>query len=94
MTLQGTKADKTDMHSLTADILGISRDEAKVFNYGRIYGAGRSFASLLLRKFNPSLSPEEATRRTTELYTRTKGSRAYRRGPLSSAKGNAPWKGQ
>lgn len=40
MTLQGNKADKTDMHSVTAGILGISRDNAKVFNYARIYGAG------------------------------------------------------
>lgn len=75
MTLQGTKADKTDMHSMTADILGISRDEAKIFNYGRIYGAGRTFATLLLRKFNPLLTPEEADARTRDLYERTKGRR-------------------
>ncbi|KAG1763684.1 DNA polymerase family A-domain-containing protein [Suillus occidentalis] len=29
-----------DLHSKTASILGISRDQAKVFNYSRIYGAG------------------------------------------------------
>ena len=34
MTLQGSKSDGTDMHSQTAKILGISRDQAKVINYG------------------------------------------------------------
>ncbi|KAG6328392.1 hypothetical protein ID866_10697 [Astraeus odoratus] len=33
MTLEGTKAAGTDLHSKTAGILGISRDQAKVFNY-------------------------------------------------------------
>jgi hypothetical protein len=73
MTLQGTKADKTDMHSKTAGILGISRDEAKIFNYGRIYGAGSRFATLLLQQFNPHLTSEEAEARTLELYEKTKG---------------------
>jgi DNA polymerase gamma 1 len=36
------------MHSKTASILGISRDEAKIFNYGRIYGAGKRFAASLV----------------------------------------------
>lgn len=40
MTLEGTKAAGTDLHSRTAGILGITRNDAKVFNYGRIYGAG------------------------------------------------------
>ena len=30
MTLQGNKSDGTDLHSKTADIIGISRDQAKV----------------------------------------------------------------
>ena len=47
MTLQGKKSDGTDLHSRTASILGISRDHAKVFNYGRIYGAGEKCALLL-----------------------------------------------
>ena len=38
MTLQGKRSDNTDMHSRTAQLIGISRDHAKVFNYGRIYG--------------------------------------------------------
>lgn len=30
MTLQGTKKDSTDMHSKTANLVGITRDQAKV----------------------------------------------------------------
>ena len=42
--------------------VGVSRDEAKILNYGRIYGAGIPFAKQLLRTFNPSLSENEASR--------------------------------
>ncbi|KAF9232304.1 hypothetical protein BU15DRAFT_67587 [Melanogaster broomeanus] len=40
MTLNGTKAAGTDLHSKTASILGTSRDQATASNYSRIYGAG------------------------------------------------------
>jgi DNA polymerase gamma 1 len=48
MTLNGNKSDGTDLHSVTARILGIDRDKAKIFNYARIYGAGEKFAGILL----------------------------------------------
>lgn len=35
MTLNGSKANGTDMHSVTAKAVGISRDQAKVINYAR-----------------------------------------------------------
>lgn len=73
MTLEGTKAAGTDLHSRTAKILGISRNDAKVFNYGRIYGAGLTFAQSLLRQFNPTVSEEEAARVASNLYQETKG---------------------
>ncbi|TKA60418.1 hypothetical protein B0A55_12715, partial [Friedmanniomyces simplex] len=73
MTLEGTKAAGTDLHSRTAAILGISRNDAKVFNYGRIYGAGVKFAQTLLRRFNTSLSEAEAEGIAKELYKQTKG---------------------
>lgn len=73
MTLEGTKNAGTDLHSKTAKILGISRNEAKVFNYGRIYGAGIKFAIILLKKFNPSVTDEEATKVAKTLYAETKG---------------------
>ena len=73
MTLEGTKAAKTDLHSKTADILGISRDQAKVFNYSRIYGAGGKHAALLLLQSSPTMTPAEAKRLAGQLYASTKG---------------------
>lgn len=79
MTLEGTKAEGTDLHSKTANILGISRNDAKVFNYGRIYGAGAKFAANLLRQFNPALSESESTEIAEKLYRETKGKKTTRR---------------
>ena len=79
MTLEGTKAAGTDLHSKTAKILGISRNDAKVFNYGRIYGAGLKFASTLLRQFNPNLSDKETQATATRLYNETKGTKTNRK---------------
>jgi DNA polymerase gamma 1 len=73
MTLEGEKSQKTDLHSKTSSILGISRNNAKVFNYGRIYGAGIKFASRLLKQFNASLSDLEADEIAKKLYDNTKG---------------------
>ncbi|KAH8917681.1 hypothetical protein BT69DRAFT_1248512 [Atractiella rhizophila] len=82
MTLEGTKAEGTDLHSKTAEILGITRDGAKVFNYSRLYGAGVKHAVLLLTKGNPSLSQEQAKQMARDLYRSTKGLR-NRAGSLS-----------
>jgi DNA polymerase gamma 1 len=79
MTLEGTKAAGTDLHSRTAGILGITRNDAKVFNYGRIYGAGLKFASTLLRQFNPGLSEAETTKVASNLYKATKGTKTNRK---------------
>ncbi|PHH73586.1 hypothetical protein CDD80_3717 [Ophiocordyceps camponoti-rufipedis] len=79
MTLEGTKAAGTDLHSRTAAILGISRNDAKVFNYGRIYGAGLKFAATLLRQFNPSLTEKETADTATKLYANTKGTKTNRK---------------
>ncbi len=79
MTLEGTKAAGTDLHSKTAKILGISRNDAKVFNYGRIYGAGLKFASTLLRQFNSNLSEKETQDIATRLYKETKGTKTTRK---------------
>lgn len=79
MTLEGTKAAGTDLHSKTAKILGISRNDAKVFNYGRIYGAGLKFASTLLRQFNSNLSEKESQEIATRLYKETKGIKTSRK---------------
>lgn len=73
MCLEGTKNEGTDLHTKTAKILGCSRNEAKIFNYGRIYGAGVKFATQLLKRFNPALSDEEAVETAGKLYESTKG---------------------
>ena len=73
MTLEGEKLQGTDLHSKTASILGISRNDAKVFNYGRIYGAGITFATRLLKQFNSELSDTKAEEIAQKLYASTKG---------------------
>ncbi|KAG0334907.1 DNA-directed DNA polymerase gamma mip1 [Podila humilis] len=78
MTLQGTKAAGTDLHSKTAQIMGISRDQAKIFNYGRIYGAGLNFATRLLQQFNTTIDAKEAKTRATNLYAATKGVKQHK----------------
>ncbi|XP_053668376.1 DNA polymerase subunit gamma-1, mitochondrial [Anopheles marshallii] len=78
MTLSGTKATRTDMHSVTAQAVGISRDHAKVLNYARIYGAGQQFAERLLKQFNPTLTGAEARSKAVKMFTLTKGRRTYR----------------
>ena len=78
MTLEGTKAAGTDLHSKTASILGISRDQAKVFNYSRIYGAGMKHAILLLLQGNPDLLPDVAQKQAEKLYASTKGKNCRR----------------
>ncbi|KAF2397875.1 DNA polymerase gamma [Trichodelitschia bisporula] len=79
MTLEGTKAAGTDLHSRTAKILGISRNDAKVFNYGRIYGAGARFAAQLLRQFSPGTPEKDAVDTATRLYVETKGKKTNRK---------------
>lgn len=47
----------------------------QVMNYGRIYGAGVTFAERLLMQFNPQLSAQEAKRKAQIMYKQTKGQR-------------------
>lgn len=77
MTLNGAKSDGTDMHSVTAKAVGISRDHAKVINYARIYGAGQLFAQRLLKQFNPTVTEAEAQRKAQRMFALTKGKRWY-----------------
>ncbi|KAI9023697.1 DNA polymerase family A-domain-containing protein [Phycomyces nitens] len=77
MTLQGTKAEGTDLHSKTANILGISRDKAKIFNYARIYGAGVKYATSLLMQYNQGMDLEAAQIRAAALYLNTKGEKEH-----------------
>ncbi|KAM8715192.1 hypothetical protein ACLKA7_002267 [Drosophila subpalustris] len=78
MTLSGSKSNGSDMHSITAKVVGISRDHAKVLNYARIYGAGQQFAETILQQFNPTLSASEAKAKAMKMFAATKGKRVYR----------------
>uniref|UniRef100_A0A8C8VDS2 DNA polymerase subunit gamma-1 n=1 Tax=Pelusios castaneus TaxID=367368 RepID=A0A8C8VDS2_9SAUR len=80
MTLQGKKNNATDLHSKTASAVGISREHAKIFNYGRIYGAGQSFVERLLMQFNHRLTQQQAAEKAQQMYTLTKGIRRSRGG--------------
>ncbi|NXK55673.1 DPOG1 polymerase, partial [Chauna torquata] len=77
MTLQGKKSNATDLHSKTAATVGISREHAKVFNYGRIYGAGQPFAERLLMQFNHRLTQQQAREKAQQMYAVTKGIRRF-----------------
>ena len=77
MCLQGDKNQGTDLHSKTAAAAQVTRDEAKILNYGRIYGAGEPFAKQLLMQFNPRLTEAEAGQRARHMYEQTKGNRGY-----------------
>ncbi|XP_012288102.1 DNA polymerase subunit gamma-1, mitochondrial [Orussus abietinus] len=78
MTLIGNKSNGTDMHSMTAKAVGISRDHAKIINYARIYGAGQKFAERLLKQFNPSMTDSEAMSKSRKMFTLTKGKKMYK----------------
>lgn len=81
MTLSGSKETQTDMHSVTAKAVGISRDHAKVINYARIYGAGQNFAESLLKQYNPSFSNGEARSKAIKMFAITKGKKIYKLRP-------------
>ncbi|ORY32079.1 putative gamma DNA-directed DNA polymerase [Naematelia encephala] len=93
MTLEGTKSAGTDLHSKTANILGTSRDAAKVFNYSRIYGAGQKHAVQLLMQGDPSLSKETAAAKAKSLYQATKGNKTTRDKRLPPAVIPSLWHG-
>ena len=78
LTLHGEKCRGTDVHSRVARTLSITRDQAKVLNYGRFYGAGEGFAKMLLMKFNSDLTFPSAVEATRQLYSMTRGKCAYR----------------
>ncbi|KAF7487784.1 DNA polymerase subunit gamma-1 [Sarcoptes scabiei] len=75
MNLKGEKSKQTDVHSVTAKTINITRDEAKVLNYARVYGSGQEFASRFLKRSNPNLSDEEAKLKAKKMFCQTKGYR-------------------
>ncbi|KAJ3015810.1 UNVERIFIED_CONTAM: DNA-directed DNA polymerase gamma mip1 [Siphonaria sp. JEL0065] len=75
MTLQGTKSKGTDLHTVTGNIAGISRDVAKIFNYSRLYGAGAKHSTQLLMQHSPGITKEEAMEKIKVLFQQTKGTK-------------------
>lgn len=70
MTLDGDRRDGTDLHSRVAALVGTTRDQAKVLNYARMYGAGQPFLAVLIAKFNPELTKRQAIFRSNKLMKR------------------------
>lgn len=90
--LVGNKQHGTDFHSSTADILNkaitdvcgegvvkvkISRHDAKVFNYSRIYLAGIKSTVATLKELVKGLEEEEYLAVVKKLFAQTKGEKNY-----------------
>ncbi|CAO4366351.1 unnamed protein product [Caenorhabditis nigoni] len=75
MMLAGSKSDNTDLHSVVANQLKISRNHAKVLNYARLYGSGETHAGKhLMRVGGMKQTDAEAT--ASQLFKLTKGETA------------------
>jgi len=76
--LAGSKEDGTDMHSMTAKTIGISRTIAKNCNYGMLYGSGVKTLATTIRKGNKSIPMSVAENMGKKLIRAKKGSKASR----------------
>lgn len=76
--LAGSKDDGTDMHSMTAKTIGISRNVSKGCNYGMLYGCGAKTLANTIRKGNKSISMKEAIEMGNKLIKIKKGQKASR----------------
>jgi DNA polymerase gamma 1 len=74
--LAGSKEDGTDMHSMTAKTIGISRAIAKGCNYGMLYGSGVKTLAATIRKGNKSISTKDAEKMGKKLIATKKGRKA------------------
>jgi DNA polymerase gamma 1 len=71
MQLAGTKANSTDLHSVVAKEVKISRNNAKTLNYARLYGSGQHHAREFL--IQQGVPEAEAHEISSKLFERTKG---------------------
>ena len=76
--LAGSKDDGTDMHSMTAKAIGITRAIAKGCNYGMLYGCGAKTLANTIRKGNKSIPMKEAMEMGRKLIKIKKGEKASR----------------
>jgi DNA polymerase gamma 1 len=76
--LAGSKDNGTDMHSMTAKRIGISRAVAKGCNYALLFGAGTKTLANTIRQGNKSISMDEASKLAKKLIDAKKGKKASR----------------
>ena len=76
--LAGSKDDGTDMHSMTAKAIGISRAIAKGCNYGMLYGCGAKTLANTIRKGNKNIPMKQAVEMGNKLIKIKKGEKASR----------------
>uniref|UniRef100_A0A1I8ITE4 DNA-directed DNA polymerase n=1 Tax=Macrostomum lignano TaxID=282301 RepID=A0A1I8ITE4_9PLAT len=76
MSLRGSKAEGTDLHSVSARLINVSREHAKVLNYARFYGSGAGNIAKLLCQFDPGIDKQLAMDKARKLLRETKGSRS------------------
>jgi DNA polymerase gamma 1 len=76
--LAGSKDDGTDMHSMTAKAISITRAIAKGCNYGMLYGCGAKTLANTIRKGNKSIPMKEAMEMGRKLIKIKKGEKASR----------------
>jgi len=76
--LAGSKDNGSDMHSMTAKAIGISRAVAKGCNYGMLYGCGAKTLANTIRKGNKSIPMKQAIEMGKKLIDLKKGRKAYR----------------
>ncbi len=74
--LAGTKEDGSDMHSMTAKSIGVSRDVAKGCNYAMLYGCGAQTLGNTIRKGNKSIPMSKAIEMGKLLISIKKGRKA------------------
>lgn len=76
--LAGSKDDGSDMHSMTAKAIGISRAIAKGCNYGMMYGCGAKTLANTIRKGNKNIPMKKAMEMGQKLIDLKKGRKASR----------------
>lgn len=79
--LAGSKEDGTDMHSVTASTIGISRTIAKNCNYGMLYGSGAKTLAATICKGNKSILLADALSMGKKLIASKKGKKASAMSP-------------
>lgn len=75
MMLAGSKSDNTDLHSVVANQLKISRNHAKTLNYARLYGSGETHAGKHLMRIG-GMKATDAQATASQLFKLTKGETA------------------